>query len=127
MTPTQRTIRIEIDQVLPLQNQWQRWHYRKRGRYIRELALMIAYACEAPREPLDCVNIAITRVSNWRGIAPDRDAVCVKPLLDLMQPASKRHPYGLGFIADDSREVIKSLSIGVEKGKARTVVKIEEV
>lgn len=80
-----------------------------------------------PPTPLGSVNMIVTRVSNWRGIAPDRDAVCVKPLLDVMQPTGKRHPYGLGIIADDSRDVIKSLSIGVEKGEPRTVVTIEEV
>lgn len=127
MTPTQRTIHLEIDQALPLQNQWQRWHWRKRGRYLRLLALAIAYTCKLPSKPLECVEITVTRVSNWRGTAPDRDAVCVKPLLDVMQPASTRHPYGLGIIADDSREVIKSLTAEIEKGEARTVVTIEEV
>lgn len=123
---TSPPMRLEIPQALPLQNEWQRWHWRKRGRYLRSLAQNIAYLCKLPAEPLNSVSMTVTRMSNWRGICPDRDAVCVKPLLDVMQPASKRHPYGLGIIADDSREVIKSLTVEVEKGEARTVVMIEE-
>lgn len=69
----------------------------------------------------------MVRCSNWRGIAPDIDAVAIKPLLDVLQPRSNRHPYGLGIILDDSREVIRDLVVDVAKGAAKTIIEIEDL
>lgn len=60
---------------------------------------------------------------------PDIDAICVKPLLDALKPASRTCPYGLGIIEDDSPDVILSLVTRAhkcEKGKERTEVEIIE-
>lgn len=121
-------IRFELEgHAIPLQNEWQRWHWRQRSRYIRDLAWLIRQNKRTWGEPsLSRVVVRVLRRSMWRSIAPDRDAVVVKPLLDVMQPRSNRHPYGLGIILDDSREVIRGLVVDVEKGDPMTIVEIVE-
>ena len=119
-------------QHLPLMNEWQRWHWRKRGNFIRSLAWSLKIAlqdegvhlCDG-RYPLKRCRIRVVRFKQF-GPLPDRDAMITKPVLDVLQPVSKRHPYGLGVIADDSREVITDLVTDIARGAPRIVIQITE-
>lgn len=126
---------IELNLVgnnLPLMNEWQRWHFRKRAKFMKNLAWEVRYLlqqtdiklCDA-RFPLKRCRIRVVRFKQF-GPEPDADAVLVKPLLDILQPTSKRHPYGLGLIADDTREVVSKLETDVARGASRLVVQITE-
>jgi hypothetical protein len=106
-----------------------RTHFAARKRYIATLAWEVRAAILGP---LPAAPLARSRVTIWRhSIQPlDADALAgsVKHLLDLLQPMSKRHPYGLGLIADDRADCC-ALSVHWVKARSRTeqrmVVQIE--
>ncbi len=117
-------------QIIPLVNHWTRTHFRARGRFMRDMAWQFAAQIQqqgipvrGPDYPLDHCCIHIIR-SHPLGPMPDVDAILPKPVLDVLQPASKRHPYGLGVIKDDTREVIKDLICEATRAPKRTVVRI---
>lgn len=114
--------------LLPTPNQSLRLHWSKRRKHIRDIAWQakILMLGKIPAEPF-----ARARVRVWRhGITPlDPDAITAsaKMLLDVLQPQSRRHPYGLGVIANDDAA---SLELSVQWIKAarrvdqRTVVEV---
>lgn len=114
-----RTVSFTIAGLTPSPNTLMRTHWAKRSKMTRELAWKIreAIAGGLPEAPF-----ATSRVSVWRhSIQPlDADALCAsaKLLMDAMQPASKRHPYGLGIIADDRADVCE-LNVRWVKAKRR--------
>jgi hypothetical protein len=122
-------IRIAIPETLPTPNVLLRLHWSKRGRIQRRVATMIGGALLQagwrPGAPLAAVEVRIRRYSAKQ---PDPDALpgTAKLILDALQPASKRHPYGLGVIADDSAKCVKALHVEhVGKRQARTEIEIE--
>lgn len=117
---------IDLPQRMPTNNVWLNVHHMARGRFKKRLALSVFAACRPPRQPLTRCRVLIERYSTQ---APDKDNLYggMKPLLDVLQPASKRHPQGLGFILDDSPSCV-DLEVRHVTGKAmRTVVTIEEL
>jgi hypothetical protein len=61
---------------------------------------------------------------------PDQDNLnsTAKIILDCLQPISKKHPHGLGFIHDDGSRCLKNLKVHhVSAKEARTVVVVREV
>ena len=79
---------------------------RKRvRRLMQQIAAVVAIQCPSlVNAMLSGATVTITRLSS---VEPDPDAVqFVKPILDALQPASKRHPYGIGVIVDDSAKHI---------------------
>lgn len=125
-------LQFTIPETLPTVNTLLRLHWRKRGRIQQRVASLAAAELRKlgaiPRtEPLTRVAVRIKRYSSQ---SPDPDAITstAKLLLDCLQPASKRHPYGLGLIEDDSHAVIVSLTVEhVGQRVARTDVEIEAV
>lgn len=111
-------------------NRWQRMHYRVRGKYAASLGQVVAGLTEGrrPTEPLAYARVDIARYS--RG-TPDYDGLVggCKALLDVLQPASKRHPHGLGIIADDSMKhiITRYTAHPLGGGVARTVVVVTEL
>lgn len=94
--------------LTPLANQWQRMHYRTRRRVMDQIA-----ACLALQKPslvnrmLPKAHVKIVRRTAVSAASMDRDGLqFVKPILDALQPASKRHPYGIGAIANDTIECL---------------------
>lgn len=72
---------------------------------------------QAVHKPLPRARVKITRFSSQE---PDADAIgFVKPILDAMQPVSKRHPYGVGFITNDTRDTL-DLSVLWQHAPAKT-------
>ena len=89
--------------VSPLLNTTLRTHFAKRRRENKALAwiLRCAYPGALPATPLPRSIVHVVRRSTG---SPDQDGLVggLKSLLDCLQPPSKRHPHGLGFITDDS-------------------------
>lgn len=122
-------IYAEIPIRTPTLNVWQRMHWAKRSRLGRQVATEIwaALGGKLPERPMKKCRIRIERVSTQK---PDIDGFFggLKPLLDALQPVSKRHPYGLGIIVDDNAECIQSLDVQHVAGKAaKTRIWIEPV
>lgn len=110
-----------IDVTIPLRtptlNEWQRMHWAKRKRVGQSIAWAILSEHPQRRDPIKRCYIRVERTSTQ---APDIDGLVggMKPLLDALQPASKRHPYGLGLIADDGPKCLLSLSVLHVPGRA---------
>ncbi len=126
-------IRFVIDETLPTINTLLRMHWRKRGvllskiQYAVYVALAQSNQLPQGRAPMARCRIRIRRFSRNE---PDVDALkaTAKLLLDVLQPLSKRHPKGLGLIADDSSACIAELHVEhVPKHMARTEVEIEQI
>ena len=116
---------IEIPMRMPTLNEWQRLHWAKRRRLGKLIASAINQSRLAPPAPIARCVITVERTSTQE---PDKDGLYggLKPLLDALQPASKRHPYGLGFIEDDGHRCLVDLIARHVQGSAkRTRITIE--
>jgi hypothetical protein len=130
-----RCIVLDLPLRTPLLNKWQRMHWsqrKKRGEAISwAIRLQIG---PLPDQPMRKCKVHVERESP---VAPDVDGLygSCKPLLDALVPLGKpdkngrrRHPYGLGVIADDNPDCITELVVKHVKGpRHRTVVTIQEV
>lgn len=116
-------ITLNIPLTLPTLNVWQRWQWFKRRDYERELAKHIAH--HPIKEPFQKAHIAVTRTAP--GPLPDPDNLILKPLLDVLQINSKRHPHGVGIIADDTRDHVVISPVVAKSGKGFTRVVITEI
>ena len=108
-TASDAPITIDLPLRTPLMNQWMRLHFRTRTKYCRAVAVQIAiHASRRPAEPLQRCRVIVERFSTQE---PDRDGLfgSLKSILDALQPQSRTHPYGLGFIANDSSSCITEL------------------
>ncbi|MBP8176828.1 MAG: hypothetical protein KAX77_03595 [Xanthomonadales bacterium] len=115
--------------LLPTPNdllRMERRHWSVRRNFTMNLARMVwatlfnsPHRAALQRDAIKRCRILIERHSAGR---PDPDAIkgCAKPLLDVLQPRSKRHPYGLGVIADDSDAVIEHLDVRHVQAKRGT-------
>ena len=67
------------------------------------LSWMVRAAHAPPKEPWEKARVTVVRHSSKK---PDYGNLVesAKPLLDVLQPNSKRHPQGLGYIVDDDPE-----------------------
>jgi Holliday junction resolvase RusA-like endonuclease len=102
-------------------------HWAERRKVASALASAVWTACRPPKTPLARCKVLIERTSTQE---PDRDNLYggVKPLMDALQPASRRHPHGLGFIVDDGPACVAEMVVRHVPGKAkRTIVTIEEL
>lgn len=119
---------FDVPMRSPLLNEWQRMHWARRRQVCRVWArqLFVAHP-RIPATPLARCRITIERFSTQE---PDRDGLHggLKPVLDALQPPSKRHPYGLGFIAEDNSTCVVELKpIHVKSREKRTRITIEPV
>ena len=101
---THRTVKFTLNFLTPLLNTTSRQHFHKRTAARRSLAWDIRVAIGRgfrPPEPFVRARVTIRRYSIG---TPDPDGFAggLKALLDCLQPASARHPTGLGFILDDA-------------------------
>ncbi len=76
-------------------------HWGAKTRLRQDLSWWFRAHSKPPKEPWQKARIHITRHSS---VKPDYGNLVesAKPLLDVLQPNSSRHPQGLGFIIDDS-------------------------
>lgn len=116
-------IEFTLRRPLPLLNEMLRMHWAARRLLRRELADEIALMVPGVREPFERAAVTVTRY----GMRPvDPDNLCVKHLLDVLQPRSERHPNGLGLIRGDdpARLTLSVIGIVVPKADQRTTVRI---
>lgn len=127
-----RVIDITIPMRLPTLNEMLRMHWATRKRLHRGLSgeVLIALRAlnQAPAQPIARCSIRIERHSP-RSPDPDNLVASVKPLLDVLQPGSARHKYGLGVILGDDAGTIRELAVMHVKappGTERTRIVIRE-
>jgi hypothetical protein len=126
-------IEFTIPAALPSLNVRDRMHWSVRQRQKRDLAWAVwAAVAQFPgvvRDgPWDRTRVTITRCSAGE-LDPDNLAASAKPMLDVLCPVSKTHPYGLGLIVDDAPAHCE-LVVRQEKAKrknTRTVVRLERI
>jgi len=128
-----RVITLDIPITLPPINVLMRLHWRKRARMLSQTAMLLRSAINRMPEsvragwPIAACTIRIERSSRRE---PDPDAIdsTAKLILDALQPKSKRHPFGLGVIAEDNRKCLRDLRVvHVPRAVQRSVVTITEV
>lgn len=125
-------LELEIPIRTPTMNYWQRMHWSRRKRLGKEIAMWLVVAINKsgaarPDRPIARCRILVERESTQE---PDYDGLVggLKPLLDALQPAGRRHPYGIGLIADDSPRCLIDLETRHIPGKGqRTRIRIEPV
>lgn len=114
---------ISWEFVLPVRlktlNELLRLHFTARKKHMVELAWHVRAMATPPAKPLKRCRIVVERESTQ---PPDPDGIraTVKPLLDVLQPVSVRHPLGLGFIESDAASCIVSLEVRHMNGRGKT-------
>lgn len=97
-----RTLVFELP-LTPMRNGLDRMHFRAKRRLHDSIAeaFRLQLLKVGGAVPFGKAKIEIVRMSS---VEPDPDGLVgsVKPILDAMQVASKRHPYGAGLIENDS-------------------------
>lgn len=113
------TIFVEIPVRTPTFNVYTRMHWAKRRSLARQVAteIWLALGGRLPDRPMKRCRITIERVST-KEPDPLELPASAKVILDALQPAGKRHPYGLGIIADDTRECVGMPKVIHVPGKA---------
>lgn len=111
-------------------NEIRSMHHFTYAKHRAALALEVAALTvgKRPSEPFTRARITIERHSAG---SPDVDGLYggLKPLLDVLQPRSKRCPNGLGIIANDSPRAleVRLSPVACPRGRGKTVVTISEV
>lgn len=99
--PHVREYSFSLKKPLILPNRKKGLHWGAQSILINALSQEVSQALgQGPLQPLTRSHI---RVSRYGIQEPDTDnlTASLKWLLDVLQPRSKRHPYGLGIIAGD--------------------------
>ena len=123
-------ILLELSRPLTLLNERDRQHWAKKRTEKSQMAWEIR--CQLAWLPSSPIHRA--EVTVWRHSvrAPDQDNLeaSVKPLLDVLQPASHLHPFGLGIIAGDDPEHVTTRVYHIRAGSLRdqkTLVRIRDL
>ena len=92
-------MRWEIFNLLPI-NTAKPLHWSVKRQLRITLAWLLRAGHMPPAEPWPKARVTVVRHSSQQ---PDHGNLVesAKPLLDVLQPNSKRHPQGLGYIVDD--------------------------
>jgi hypothetical protein len=125
-------IKFSLPLLTPLVNTMlrrNRWDRRKDARTIAwHVAAMTAR--QRPEKPFERARVTISRCSTG---VPDPDGMVggIKYLLDAFLPFSKTHPFGLGFVRDDSSACIGKPNVTAvrvpTRAEQRTDVLIEDL
>lgn len=121
---------IELPWLTPLTNGWSRMHFTRRKTEMERIGAAVARAIPVSmlrQLPLKMAHVRITRLS---AVAPDPGGLqsLEKPILDALQQASKRHPYGAGVIVEDSADRLSyevKHEIAAPK-RGRTIIEVWE-
>lgn len=97
---------VELPWLTPMANGWARMHFTRRKTEMDRIGAAVARAISITllkQLPLQSAHVRITRCS---AVAPDPGGLSSmeKPILDALQQASRRHPYGSGVIVEDNAE-----------------------
>jgi hypothetical protein len=119
---------VSIPITTPTPNELIRMHWRVRQRLQRKVADALGWALkEAGWRPGVPLARAAVRLARFSPMEPDPDALpgTAKLVLDALQPPSRRHPYGLGVIAEDTNAAVVPSVVHVGRRLQRTDVEIE--
>lgn len=130
-------VAFQLDEATILLNAWQRMHFHQRKPYMEQLAWKVLCVARdlRPARPFALCTIEVERGS---ANLPDWDGLYggLKPLLDVLcargtvkNNGGVAHPFGLGFIADDSPKVVldlKARPVSCKRGASFTRVRIVE-
>lgn len=119
-----------IDITIPIRtltfNQLLRTHFRKRKQHLNDLAWHIrALAGAPPRTPIQHARVTIHRYTTQQ-LDDDGKGGVAKGILDVLQPCSKRHPLGMGYIQGDDPKHLELVVLIVKSTAAATRVIIED-
>lgn len=118
-----------IDITIPLRtltlNQLLRTHYFARRQHLKLLATEIRVAAgPPPRQPIERARVQVHRYTP-NVLDPDgRDGIA-KGILDVLQPYSKRHPFGMGYIRGDDPHHLELSTMLVRSTQVATRIIIE--
>lgn len=89
-------------------NEMLRMNWAARRRYTRQIAWAVHLALPPHKRPPAPLERASVRVERHGAGMPDPESLgsTIKPLLDVLQVRSRRHPYGLDVISDDTERVL---------------------
>jgi hypothetical protein len=121
------TISGTIPIRLPTLNTLLRMHWAKRKALLAQVSMFVCASVGARSgAPMARAHVDIKRYSTQE---PDVDGMpgTAKLILDVFQPASKRHPCGLGYILDDSSKCITLAVTHVKSREKRTDFLITEI
>lgn len=114
----------------PTPNELLRMHFRVRGRLQGRVATELFVALGLSRwRPATPWARARVRIERYSPQEPDADALpgTAKLILDALQPPSKRHPWGLGVIANDTRGALDLEVVHVGRRLQRTDIWVEDL
>lgn len=99
------TVSFFLSYSLPNDNVIKRTHFRTYARDRRDVSMLVLLMVgrHRPSAPLARVKVDIHRYGRQLMDPGNLDSIS-KLLLDVLQPASKRHPDGLGIVANDDTE-----------------------
>lgn len=110
-------------------NQFMRAHWRKqRAQGPRWATFLRAALGPSPRKPIEVAEVTVT-VYRTMLQDPNNVSASCKSIFDALQVRSKRHPYGLGWIRDDSAAhlVYRTAEVKCKRQETRTVVEVRPV
>ena len=126
MTPISFSIPVQ----LPTLNTLLRMHWKKRGDLQETVSTEVWAALGAAgyyrnaRTPLERCRVVVRRHSTQE---PDPDGLrsTAKLLLDVLQPASTRHPRGLGVIKEDNSKCVELEVVHVPSRQKFHITEVE--
>jgi hypothetical protein len=117
-------IDITIPIRTPTGNELLRMHWRARARKLKEIAWLIREQAMPPATPLEKAKVTIHRYTP-RQLDPDKLGNIAVGILDALQPCSKRHPLGMGFIAGDDPDHLELVVLTVKSTAVATRIIVE--
>ena len=120
---------ITIPILTPTANQLMRLHWSRRRKLLAEVAWYIRTNARPPTEPFAKARVTVHRniTGNSPGLDPDGERMVAKLILDALQPMSRRHPHGLGFIAGDGPGQLELMVQQLRSDKKGTRIIVEDV
>ena len=121
---------FHLKKPLLLPNRKKTLHWAKQSQLIHALSQEVSHVIgQGPPQPLSKAHVRVFRYGIQE---PDHDnlTASLKWLLDVLQPRSHRHPYGLGIIAGDDPEHLTSEIHHIQvkaRSEQKTAVMIREI
>lgn len=115
--------------LTPTANELLRLHWRKRGKLLKDVAWYIRTNAVPPAAPFANARVTIHRnvTSNYHGkLDADGEKMIAKLILDALQPLSRSHPMGLGFIAGDGPGQLSLSVLQLRSDKKGTRIIVED-
>lgn len=111
----------------PTFNELLRMHFTRRKKELKLIAWHVRVAAGAPpAQPFKRARVTIHRYTP-RALDEDGKGGIAKGILDVLQPCSRKHPLGLGYIAGDDPEHLELAVLIVKSMKVATRIIIEEL